>query len=48
MAKWMTAEKARDGLRHAEISICPNVAGRTKEMIVQSKRAHAGSVVVVG
>ena len=39
MAKWIAAEEARDGLRHAVV--CPNVAGRTKERIAQSKRARA-------
>ena len=45
MAIWITAEKARSGLRHA--IICPNVTGRTKERIAQSKRAHAGSLAIV-
>ena len=40
MAKWIAAEKARAGLRHAVV--CPNVTGRTKEKIAQSKRARAG------
>ena len=31
MAKWIAAEKARAGLQHAVV--CPNVTGRTKEMI---------------
>ena len=31
MAKWIVAEKARAGLRHA--MVCPNVTGRTKERI---------------
>ena len=35
MAKWIAAEKARAGLRHAVV--CPNVTGRTKERIAQSK-----------
>ena len=34
MAKWIAAEKARAGLRHAVV--CPNVTGRTKERIAQS------------
>ena len=37
MAKWIAAEKARAGLRHAVV--CPNVMGRTKERIVQKKQA---------
>ena len=45
MAKWTGAEKARTGLRHAVI--CPNLAGRTKERIAQSKRTRAGSLVLV-
>ena len=37
MAKWIAAaEKARAGLRHAVV--CPNMTGRTKERIAQSKR----------
>ena len=45
MAKWIAAEKPRAGLRHAVV--CPNVTGRTKKRIAQSKRARAGSLVVV-
>ena len=45
MAKWIVAEKARAGLRHA--IVCPNVTGRTKERIAQSKRARAGSLALV-
>ena len=45
MAKWIAAAKARAGLRHAVI--CPNVTGRTKERIAQSKRARAGSLALV-
>ena len=45
MAKWIAAEKARAGLRHA--GVCPNVMGRTKERIAQSKRTRAGSLVLV-
>ena len=33
------------GLRHAVV--CPNVTGRTKERIAQSKRARAGSLALV-
>ena len=44
MAKWITAEEARAGLRHAVV--CPNVTGRTKERIGQSKRARAGSLAL--
>ena len=45
MAKWIAAEKARAGLRHAVV--CPNVTGRTKERIAQSKRVRAGSLALV-
>ena len=31
MTKWINAEKARAGLRHAVV--CPNLTGRTKERI---------------
>ena len=40
MAKRIVAQKAKAGLRHA--AVCPNVTGRTKEGIAQSKRARAG------
>ena len=45
MAKWIAAERARAGLRHAVV--CPNVTGRAKERIAQSKRARAGSLAIV-
>ena len=45
MAKWIAAEKAKAGLRHAVV--CPNVTGRTKERIAQSKQARAGSLALV-
>ena len=45
MAKLIAAEKAKAGLRHAVV--CPNVTGRTKERIAQSKRARAGSLALV-
>ena len=45
MAKWIVAEKAKAGLRHAVV--CPNVTGRTKERKAQSKRARAGSLALV-
>ena len=44
MAKWIVAEKAKAGLRHA--AVCPNVTGRTKKRIAQSKRARAGSLAL--
>ena len=45
MAKWITAEKVRAGLRHAVVY--PNMTERTKERIAQSKRARTGSLVIV-
>ena len=45
IAKWIAAEKVRAGLGHAVV--CPNVTGRTKEKIAQSKRARAGSLAIV-
>ena len=45
IAKWIAAEKTKAGLRHAVV--CPNVTGRTKERIAQSKRARAGSLALV-
>ena len=44
MPKWIAAEEARAGLRHAVV--CPNVTGRIKE-IAESKRARAGSPALV-
>ena len=44
MARWIAAEKVRGGLRHA--IVCPNVKGRTKERIGQSKRFRNGSLVI--
>ena len=45
MAKWIAAEVARAGLRHAVV--CPNATGRTKERIAQGKRVRAGSLALV-
>ena len=45
MAKWIAAEEAKAGLRQAVV--CPNVTGRAKERISQSKRACAGSLALV-
>ena len=45
MAKRLAAEKIRAGLGHA--MVCPNVTGRTKERIAQSKRARAGSLAII-
>ena len=44
MAKWIAAEKAKVGLRHEVV--CPNVTGRAKKRIAQSKRARAGSLAL--
>ena len=45
MAKWIAAEEARVGLRHAAGML--KVTGRTKERIAQSKRTRAGSLALV-
>ena len=45
ISKWIAAEKAKDGLRYAVV--CPNVTGRTKERIAQSKRRRDGSLALV-
>ena len=45
MVKWIVAERVRARLWHGVI--CPNVTGTTKERIVQSKGAHAGSLAFV-
>ena len=45
MAKWIVAEKTKARLRLAVV--CPNVTGRTKKRIAQSKRARAGSLAFV-
>ena len=45
MVKVIAAEKPKAGLRHAVV--CPNVTGRTKKRITQSKRARAGSLALV-
>ena len=45
MMKLIAAEKTKAGLRHAVV--CPNVTGRTKKRIAQSKRARAGSLALV-
>ena len=44
MAKWIVAEKAKAELWHAVVR--PNVTGRTKKRIAQSKRARAGSLAL--
>ena len=45
MTKWIAAERARAALRQA--TDCPNVTGRTKERVAQSKRARTGLLAVV-
>ena len=45
MAKWIAAEEARAGLRHAVVYL--NVTVRTKERTAQSKQARAGSLALV-
>ena len=44
MAKWIVAEKSQSW-RHAVI--CPNMMGRMKERIPESKRARFGSLAIV-
>ena len=43
--KWIVAEKAKVGLRHAVV--CPNVTERAKERIAQSKRTRADLLALV-
>ena len=45
MENWNPAEKVKARLRHAVV--CPNVTGRTKAVIAQSKRIRAGSLVMI-
>ena len=45
MAKWIAAEKAKAGMRHAVV--CPNVTGRIEQRIAQSKRLRASSLALV-
>ena len=45
MVKYIAGEEARAGLRHPVV--CPNVTGRTRERIFQSKRARVGSLALV-
>ena len=44
VAKWIAAEKVKAGIRHA--LVCPDVTGRAKERIAQSRRVRAGSLAV--
>ena len=46
MTKWIPVERARAALRHAET--CPNMTGRTKKMLAQSKRIRTGLLEDVG
>ena len=46
MAEWTAGAKARAGLQHAVV--CPNVTGKTKARIAQSRRARAGSLAIAG
>ena len=45
MAKWTATENIRAALRHA--IVCPNVTGRAKHRMAQSKSHRAGSLVMV-
>ena len=45
MAKLIATEKIRAEPRHAVV--CPNVTGRTKKVITQSKGGRAGSLTIV-
>ena len=45
MANWIAADKVGAGLRHAVVY--PNVTGRAKERIAQSKRVRAGLLAIV-
>ena len=45
IAKWVAPEEARAGLRH--VVVCPNVTGKTKQRIAQSRRARVGSLALV-
>ena len=45
MTKWIAPERARAALRHAVVS--PNVTGRTKERIAQSKQARTGLLATI-
>ena len=45
MAKWIASENVRTRLRYAVV--CPNVTGRIKDRIAQSKRVRAGSLAII-
>ena len=48
MTKWVATEKVRAGLRHeVVVVVCPNVTGRTKDRIAQSKRVRVGSLAII-
>jgi len=42
---WIAADGARAALRHAVVS--PNVTGRTRERVAQSKRARTGLLATI-
>ena len=46
ITKWVAAERARAASRHAET--CPNVTGKTREGVAQSKRARTGLLEAAG
>ena len=46
MAKWTATAKARRAVLW-HVIVCPNVTGKTKEMIAQSTRARSGSLAKV-
>ena len=43
--RWIAAGRARAALWHAET--CPNVTGRTKERVAQSKRVRTGLLATI-
>ena len=45
MTRWIAAERAWAALKHAET--CPNVTGRTKERVPQSKRTRTGLLATI-
>ena len=45
MTNWIAVERARAALRRAET--CPNVTGRTKERVAQSKRARTALLATI-
>ena len=45
MTRWIAAERARAALRHVVVS--PNVTGKTKERVAQSKLARTGLLATI-